>query len=252
MFLAGSALEEGEPRMRLKEATLLVVDDEPHYREIINGWLEKESRSVLSAENGIRALELIQKEKVDAIVTDIRMPAMDGTELVKRVKAMGKYTPATVSISGFSDLTAREAYDLGIEAQLSKPVERKVLISVIRKSLMEREELWAEPFRPTTVPTVKLEFESLAAALQKRQILFGRGGFCYFSRALFREASSIDFELNFAGDGKLVSLRGIVRWSVPSEQLTGIEITQVRDQGRAWVAELARANETVSFIPRAT
>jgi CheY-like chemotaxis protein len=238
--------------MQLKEATLLVVDDEPQYREILHGWFEREGSHVLDADSGARALELLRKDQVHAIVTDIRMPVMDGTELVKRVKAMGKYTPAAVSISGFSDLTAREAYDLGIEAQLSKPVERKVLISAVRKSLVEREELWGQPFRSPPVPTVTLQFESLAKAFRKKQILFGRGGFCISSQVLFREGSSIGFELNFAGDEKLVSLRGIVRWSAPSEQLAGVEITEVREDGRAWVANLARANQSVSFIPRST
>jgi CheY-like chemotaxis protein len=238
--------------MQLKEATLLVVDDEPQYREIMRGWFEREGSRVLDADSGARALELHREDEVHAIVTDIRMPAMDGTELVKRVKAMGKYTPAAVSISGFSDLTAREAYDLGIEAQLSKPVERKVLISAVRKSLLEREELWAESFRSPPVPTVTLQFESLAKAIRKKQILFGRGGFCISSQVLFREGSFIGFELNFAGDEKLVSLRGIVRWCAPSEQLAGVEITEVREDGRAWVANLARANQSVSFIPRST
>lgn len=238
--------------MQLRDATLLVVDDEPQYREIIIGWFAREGSLVLAADNGIHALEILEKDEVHAIITDVRMPVMDGTELVRRVKAAGKYTPAAVSISGFSDLTPREAYDLGIEAQLSKPVERKVLISSVRRSLMEREELWAEPFRSTTVPTVKFEFESLAAALRKKQILFGRGGFCVRSNVLFRETSSAGFELHFAGDGRLVSLQGIVRWNAPSEQLVGIEITRVSDQGRAWVTDLARSNESVSFIPRST
>jgi hypothetical protein len=131
-------------------------------------------------------------------------------------------------------------------------VARKVLISAVRKSLMEREELWAEPFRSTTAPTLKLQFESLAAALRKKKILFGRGGFCISSQVLFPEASSIGFELNFVGDGELVCLQGVVRWSVPGERLAGIEITRVMDQSRDWLASLARANETVSFIPRST
>jgi len=236
----------------LKDATLLVVDDEPHYREIIVGWFAREGSRVLAADNGNHALEKLEKDEAHAIITDVRMPAMDGTELIRRVKAAGKYTPVAVTISGFSDLTPREAYDLGIEAQLSKPVERKVLISSVRRSLMEREELWAEPFRSTPSPTVKMEFESLAAALRKRQILFGRGGFCLRSKVLFKETSSAGFELNFAGDGRLVSLQGIVRWSAPSEQLAGIEITRVSDQGRAWVAGLASADQSVSFIARST
>jgi CheY-like chemotaxis protein len=238
--------------MQLKDATVLVVDDELHYREIMTGWFEKEGSRVLAAENGVAALELLQKNEVNVIVTDIRMPVMDGTELVKRVKAMGKYTPAAVSISGFSDLTPRDAYDLGIEAQLSKPVERKVLVSVLRRTLTDREELWAGPFRTTTLPGITIEFESLTETLRQKQIAFGRGGFCMTSKVPFPEEASIGFELNFVGDGQTVSGQGIVRWSAARDQLTGIEITRVSDPGRAWVAGLARSNQTVSFIPRST
>lgn len=238
--------------MHLRDATVLVADDEPHYREILAGWLEREGGHVLLADDGIHALELLRKNEVNAIITDIRMPGMGGAELVKRVKAEGKYTPSAVSISGFSDLTSREAFDLGIEAQLSKPVERKILVSTVRRSLMERDELWARPFHSRTRATIKFQFESLASALQTRRILFGRGGFCISSRIVFPESSSIDFELDFTGDGRLVVLQGIVRWDAPQEQLVGIEITRVSDQTRDFVADLARSNATVSFIPRST
>lgn len=238
--------------MLLKDATLLVVDDEPQYREILTRWLAKEGSRVLPADNGIRALELWQGNEVNAIITDIRMPGMGGAELVKRVNAAGKYTPAAVAISGFSDLTSREAFDLGIEAQLSKPVERKILVSTVRRSLMEREELWARPFHTTTRPTIKFQFESLASALRTRRILFGRGGFCISSHIVFPESSSVDYELNFARDGQPVVLQGIVRWNAPEEQLVGIEITRVSDRTRGFVADLTRSNAAVSFIPRST
>jgi CheY-like chemotaxis protein len=236
--------------MQLKDASVLVVDDEPHYRDILTGWFEKEGSRVLAAENGFRALELLEKNEINAIVTDIRMPGMDGTELIKRVKALGKYTPTAIAVTGFSDLPPRDAYDLGIEAQLSKPVERKALVSALRKTLMDREELWAEAFRTTTLPAITIEFEGLRAALRKKKIAFGRGGFCMTSRVPFPEDLSITFELRFAEDRQNVSGQGTVRWNAVREQLLGIEITRISAQARAWVADLARSNRTVSFIPR--
>jgi len=239
--------------MQLKNATVLVVDDEPHYREIMTGWFEKEGMRVLTADNGVRALELLQQNEINAIVTDIRMPGMDGGELVKRAKAMGKYTPAAVAISGFTDLSPRDAYDLGIEAQLSKPVQRKALVSALRRTLMDREELWAEPFRTTSLPEITLEFASLAEALRQKRIAFGRGGFCMASKVPFPEESSISFKLNFVDDRQAVAGQGMIRWCAAAhDQLTGIEITRVSDSTRAWVAALARSNQTVSFIPRST
>src|ERR1700747_2690789 len=119
--------------MQLKDATLLVVDDEPYYSEIATEWFTREGCRVLTAEKGVEALPLLEKKQVHAIITDIRMPRMDGIELVKRLKAAGTYMPTAVALTGFSDLSVRDAYDLGIETQLSKPVSRKVFLSAGKK-----------------------------------------------------------------------------------------------------------------------
>src|ERR1700757_3602557 len=87
-------------RMELRGATLLVVDDEPYYSEIATEWFEREGCKVLSAQNGEEALPILATNKVDAIITDIRMPCMDGIELVKRLKATGTYLPTAVALTG--------------------------------------------------------------------------------------------------------------------------------------------------------
>jgi hypothetical protein len=115
---------------------------------------------------------------------------------------------------------------------------------------MDREELWAEVFRTTTLPAITIEFEGLRAALKKKKIAFGRGGFCMTSRVPFPEDLSITFELRFAEDRQNVSGQGMIRWNAVREQLVGVEITRISDPARAWVADLARSNRTVSFIPR--
>jgi CheY-like chemotaxis protein len=236
--------------MQLKDATVLVVDDEPYYREIMTEWFQSAGSRVLAAEDGVEALQVLDKNKVHVIVTDIRMPRMDGTELVKQVKAMGKYTPTAVAVTGFSDLSSREAYDLGIETQLSKPVARAVLLAAVRKALTDREELWALPFEAGDRPTLSAKFDSLAAALAQNLIAFGRGGFCLRSKAAYSEESPIEFDLIFEADQKAMTGQGVVRWSAEREQELGIEVSRVDEQGRPWLLELSRENPTLSFIPR--
>jgi DNA-binding response OmpR family regulator len=51
------------------------------------------------------------------------MPVMDGITLLKHIKALGRYTPSVVFITGFSDFRRREAYDMGVEAMMQKPFE---------------------------------------------------------------------------------------------------------------------------------
>ena len=236
--------------MQLKDATLLVVDDEPYYCEIATEWFEREGCRVLVADNGLAALPLLEKNKVDAIITDIRMPRMDGIELVRRLKANGTYTPTAIAITGFSDLSARDAYDLGIEIQLAKPVSRKVLVSAVEKALSDREQVWALPFQPGKRPVLNAKWESLRAALAEKRIAFGRGGFCLRSEATFPEDTLIEFHLIFDVDHQSLLGQGTVRWTSEMDQVVGVEIERVHENGRAWLAQLTRKNPTVSFIPR--
>jgi CheY-like chemotaxis protein len=238
--------------MQLKDATLLVVDDEPYYREITSEWFEREGCHILTAEDGAQALRLLEGNRVHAIITDIRMPHMDGIELLKRLKEQGSYTPSAVAITGFSDLSLREAYDLGIETQLSKPVSRKVLLSAVKRALTDREELWARPFHRGIADKVSAKFDSLQAALVARQIAFGHGGFCLRSEVSYPEESSIEFELTFEADQQSVLGQGILRWASEMERKVGIEIDRVHERGRSWLADLTRENKTVSFIPCTT
>jgi YesN/AraC family two-component response regulator len=124
--------------LHLKEASILVVDDEPMLREIIADWFAGVAGSVLSAENGAQALEMLATNKIDLIITDIRMPVLDGIGLLKKVKAGGIHTPSVIFISGFTDIEPREAFELGAEALLGKPVEYDDLIDTAKRILAGR------------------------------------------------------------------------------------------------------------------
>lgn len=237
--------------MQLKDATLLVVDDEPYYCDIARDWLEREGCRVLSADNGVVALKLMEKEKVDAIITDIRMPRMDGVELVKQLKASGSYTPTAVALTGFSDLSARDAYDLGIEAQLSKPVSRKVLIAAVQTALTDREQIWSRPAVPSRGPKVTAKFDGFQSARDNREIAFGRGGFCMHSELMVPDDTGVEFHISFDRDQRVLSGQGIIRWTSPEEHAIGVEVARVQE-GLDWIAQLARHNKSVSFIPRST
>ena len=67
-------------------AKILVVDDEPDHRAIVQRWLEDDGYEVYTAVNGWDGLESIIQHQPDLTVTDIRMPLMDGFQLINRVK----------------------------------------------------------------------------------------------------------------------------------------------------------------------
>jgi CheY-like chemotaxis protein len=234
--------------MQLKDATILVVDDEPDWRTIIADWFERQGCHVLVAENGAEALTVIRTNPVDVVVSDIRMPVMDGITLLRNIKASERYKPSVMFISGYSDIGPGEAYDLGVEAMMSKPVERKDLISAVTRVLAGREELWQLAPRQKPEATLKATFDSLATALSQGLLAFGRGGFRIHSALNLREGP-VNLLLDFQAEKRRVTGQGIIRWIASAEAEIGVEITCIDDNNRAWIIRLTGANESFSFIP---
>lgn len=235
--------------MELKNATILLVDDEPVLLPLFAAWFEREGCRVLTAPDGAAALQIIQNHPVDVVVTDIRMPIMDGIQLLKKTKELNKYEPCVIFISGFTDIAPRDAYDLGVEAILQKPLERKDLISAVSRILAERRTLWSRVPAIQPDEVLDAQFVSLATALSSGQIAFGRGGFCIHSN-LDLNLGPVDLLLKFVADNRTVSGNAIVRWVSSADSVIGLEITYLDDDNREWIFDLTAKNPSHSFIPR--
>jgi CheY-like chemotaxis protein len=241
--------------MQLIDATVLIVDDEEVICEIMTAWFARHAGRVLNAGNGQEALKLLTENHVDVIVSDVRMPVMDGVALVREIAASGAKRPRVVFITGFSDLQPRDAYALGVEAIIEKPLERDHLLDAAKRSLTDRNELWSKPAESlpddmlASSPLCVAKFTSFADALRGGQIAFGRGGFCLKTPHKFREGPA-QFRLEFQADQKIISGVGMVRWTSPAENLLGIEVLYLEDQCRRWVADLAEGKKLEAYIPR--
>ena len=109
---------------------ILIVDDEPHILEglkhVVN-WEEHGIEISAQAHNGVEALEILDKNKVHILLSDIRMPKMDGLELIRRVKQKG-WNIRFIILSGHDDfMYIKEAVKLGMENYLLKPVDKEEL-----------------------------------------------------------------------------------------------------------------------------
>lgn len=111
---------------------VLIVDDEPVIRKGLRDTIEWDSLGLeISGEacNGAEALALIQANRPHILITDIRMPGMDGIELVKTIRDLGMNIKIII-LSGFSDYAfLKEAIRLGVESYLLKPIDNDELIS---------------------------------------------------------------------------------------------------------------------------
>ena len=111
--------------MNLNQANVLLVDDEPELREILARWLTLAGCGhVRTAAGGEAALEILREAPIDLLITDIRMPGMDGLTLVQRLFESGGVVPGIVFISGFGEIDERRMYGFGVEAFLTKPLGR--------------------------------------------------------------------------------------------------------------------------------
>jgi DNA-binding NtrC family response regulator len=111
--------------------TLLLIDDEPNIIEIVFAMLERPDLQLRLAHNGEEALDILRRYPVDAILSDIRMPRMNGVRLVQEVRKLGLVTPVLL-MSGYADyselLTALRA---GVIDIVEKPFSLDQLVKSV-------------------------------------------------------------------------------------------------------------------------
>jgi CheY-like chemotaxis protein len=235
--------------MQLEEASILLVDDEPVLLDMLREFFEQIGSRVFCAGDGVQALQVLAAQEIHLVITDIRMPAMDGITLLKRIKAGGSYTPSLIFITGFSDIGVRDAYDLGAEALLEKPIEWDGMIDIARRSLAEPWERWEKQANLPASPVLRRSFSSLSSALEEHRIAFGRGGFC-IGNTEFLEQGPVKIALDFVADGYVLLGQGVIRWLATEDNQMGVELTYIAEKSRARAVKLTE--KASSFIPRTT
>jgi DNA-binding NtrC family response regulator len=116
---------------------VLVVDDEPGLRESFHLILD-EHFEVIGAHDGPAALEVVRSSQVDVVLLDIRLPGMDGIEVLERIKAIDESLEVVLVTAVRTVRTAVAAMKLGAFDYLTKPFEEDELLSLVRRALERR------------------------------------------------------------------------------------------------------------------
>ena len=112
-----------KPSSYLKEISCLYVEDENSIREPLSMLLTKYLKEVFVAENGEEGLKLFKENRVDIVISDIRMPKMDGLEMSQKIKEIDSEV-LIILVTAFSDIDyLKKAIEIGVEAYLTKPLE---------------------------------------------------------------------------------------------------------------------------------
>jgi len=120
-----------------KKSSILVVDDEDALRTVLSGELASEGYEVRAAADGDEAVTEMGKTNFDLVLLDIKMPRMNGFEVLKFIKEKHPKTKV-VMLTGFADLkNAIESKKLGADDFVSKPYDLVDLLTTIERVLSE-------------------------------------------------------------------------------------------------------------------
>ncbi|QDG78901.1 response regulator [Labrenzia sp. PHM005] len=115
---------------------VLTVDDSKTMRDMVRFTLKGAGFDVVEAEDGVQALSVLEKDKVDLIITDINMPNMDGVTLVKRVRGGGgshRAVPILVLTTEGGDAKKADGKAAGATGWIVKPFTPDKLVQVVNK-----------------------------------------------------------------------------------------------------------------------
>ena len=239
---------------------ILIVDDEPALREILREEFEYQGATVSEAANGKLALEHLKSHPCDLVISDIRMPGGDGVGLLRGIQDESIPVSVFLFMSGFSDLTIDEAYDLGAAAVLAKPFELDSILEQAEFNLLPIEERFTETDAGAQAPKAQITIsksvlKTLEQALVDGEISIGRSGL-FVRGSGFGSGTTCHFKISFEdSDFSTFEGQGLVRWNRPDTQADlppgiGIEFLSLPAGVREKVIALIRANKYRQFIPK--
>jgi DNA-binding response OmpR family regulator len=122
-------------------ATVLVADDDEMFRELVTEILTQGGYTVVRAEDGQAAWDLMQRKKVDIAVLDLNMPRMDGLELTRKVRDDAKYKDLPILMLTVRAMVEDQVsgYERGADDYLTKPFDSQMLLA--RVKVLERRTL---------------------------------------------------------------------------------------------------------------
>src|SRR5713226_2333389 len=116
---------------------LLIVDDELGMRQFLTHLFQRDGHSVRVADSGRQAMTLLRAEPADLIITDVRMPDMDGIELLRSARELLP-SVEVVMMTAFANVeTAREAFLLGAYDFVQKPFDNDLLRETVERALQK-------------------------------------------------------------------------------------------------------------------
>ena len=175
---------------------VLLVDDEPVITQglkLLIDWKREGCEVAGCVQNGLEAIDFIKKEKIDLIVTDIRMPRCDGLELLERVKNEGLSDAYFIVMSGFDEFGyVQKALRYGCVDYIVKPVDKDELLSAVRKACQMDAKVKEEEERISELEQAAQDQYSIAALIGTYDSENRQGRNIVFKEKMDRIAAAVE------------------------------------------------------------
>jgi len=141
-------MDPNQPPNSEKVLRILLVDDEDGILEVHKEFLDDMGFETVTASNGSEALSVLATTNIDLVLSDITMPVMDGIQLLKSINRLYPKGPPVIFISGGTTINKKEASDMGARAFLTKPMDEKETLRVIKRVVQnyKKKEKTENPF----------------------------------------------------------------------------------------------------------
>lgn len=114
---------------------ILVIDDEPDLLDLVKNWLESKGYDVIAANNGLEGLKKAEDEKPSVVILDVKMPGMDGFEVLNKLRADPKtqYMPVIMLTQKRETESVFKAADIGTTDYIMKPFSLQELLKMVKR-----------------------------------------------------------------------------------------------------------------------
>src|SRR5215470_485510 len=137
-----------------KRAKVMVVDDDMAVRDVLTEFLKTQGVDVVPVASGAEALDKLKQSRPDAVLLDVRMPGMDGVEVLRRIRADDSKIPVLMITGNEDAKIAQESVALGAFDYILKPLDLEYLRRAVERMLLS---VVAKPTGSSAVSTVKIE-----------------------------------------------------------------------------------------------
>lgn len=154
-----------------KEYTILIADDEPNIRRVLEAMLSREGYTVLTAENGRKALEQASTTSVHVLISDLIMPDMMGVELLQKVKEKHPHCSAII-VTGYGTIkSAVEAMRYGAYNYLQKPLDNYEVLQTL-KGALEHHTLLSQSIEIKTQTRAEFKMDNIIGSSASMQEVY--------------------------------------------------------------------------------